>query len=345
MNTELTTIKQSLSEQEFKESRNGLIKFVKSQLKEAKDIGNGGSGDYGIIPYTKKMSLLKPGAEKLLKLFGFTAHFELVKEIEEWDKRFVYYRYRCVITHAASGTFIADAVRSCNSKEKKHSTKDVYDVANTIESVAQKRALVAATVQATMASEIFDADVSESDDEAPKRTVTKEEDPRRNRLFASLYKSSSNRGLDDNWLHKAAKKRFNIIESLTEISNNQIEELTELVCEHYEEVEKGEAPKLKNQVTLPTIKEVSEEEVNRIMKPLEQAVEKLIEVTDQEENKINCYQCDKVVPEERDTTSPYFCSSECQNKYYPNKKDEKTRFQFKKGLVLDSPAVTPDIQQ
>lgn len=46
--------------------RNSLTKFIKSQLKE--DI------DYGIIPGTKKKSLLKPGMQKILGIMGLYAH-------------------------------------------------------------------------------------------------------------------------------------------------------------------------------------------------------------------------------------------------------------------------------
>ena len=242
---------------QFKKNHQELITFVKSQLKEAKQGKNNAgydtltSGDYGIIPRTTKKSLLKPGAEKLLKLFGFTAKMELVKEIEDWDKHFIYYRYKCTITHAPSGIFISDAVRSCNNKEAKHARKDVYDVANTIEAIAQKRALIAATVQATMASEIFDADVSENDEKAPDAPVTKEEDPRRVRIFSGLYGKAVARGLDNNWLHGAAIKRYKISKSLTELSNEQLEEFTELIIEHYEEVPRGSKPKRRANFSAP----------------------------------------------------------------------------------------------
>lgn len=239
--TEVAIVNQELTPAQFKKNHENLAKFVKTQLREAKNMAAGDGGDYGIIPYTRKMSLLKPGAEKLLKLFGLVATFELVKEIEDWDKKFIYYRYKCTITHAPTGKFIADAIRSCNNKEKKHATKDVYEVANTVESIAQKRALVAATVQATMASEIFDADVSDNDDTAPTEKVTKQEDPRRIGIFSKLYAAAGQRGIDNILLHRLAKKKFEQ-ESLTELSNNQLEELIEVLIEYYFVVPKGDKP-------------------------------------------------------------------------------------------------------
>lgn len=351
MSNDTSLIIQNQTPEQFKKNHNELITFVKSQLKEAKNIANGEGGDWGIIPYTKNKSLLKPGAEKLLKLFGFTAKFELVKEIEDWDKKFIYYRYKCVITHAASGTFIADAVRSCNNKERKHANKDVYDVANTIEAIAQKRALVAATVQATMASEIFDADVSENDEEAPNKGVTEAEDPRRVRIFGGLYGKASARGLSGDWLHEAAKRRFGIKESLTELSNEKLEEFSELIIEYYEEVPKGEKPKRREVAVAPTpVTEVTEEEVAAGTLTIESIaekrdlvaateveevdldeVEKGLEAKEKEAEVVKCYQDQKPIPEIRNTDSPYFCSKECQDLYYPEKSVKQGIFNMTKS--------------
>lgn len=252
----LAITERALTDGQFKKSHNDLAKFVKTQLRETKSLPNNkiSSGDYGVIPYTNKKSLLKPGAEKLLKLFGLTAHMEQVKEIEDFEHGLVLYKYRCTITHASTGTYIADAVRSCNNKEAKHRTKDVYDVANTIESIAQKRALVAATVQATMASEIFDADVSDNDEEGPGETVTKEEDPKRARVTMGLYGTAARYGWNDKWIHTAIKKKWNF-DSLTQCSNDQIEELKEMIMEKYVEVLEGDTPQLKR--TPPKVAEIS----------------------------------------------------------------------------------------
>src|SRR5258708_26118247 len=87
MINDLTTIN-PVSPIAFKQEHNNLIKFVKSTLKEAKTYQDNGrdkmtQGDFGIIPRTRKKSLLKPGAEKLLKLLGFSAKNELIDKRSE----------------------------------------------------------------------------------------------------------------------------------------------------------------------------------------------------------------------------------------------------------------------
>jgi hypothetical protein len=52
---------------------NAMVMFVKLQMQ--RDI------DYGIIPGTNKPSLLKPGAEKLCRLFNLRPHFELIHSV------------------------------------------------------------------------------------------------------------------------------------------------------------------------------------------------------------------------------------------------------------------------
>lgn len=237
------TIVDPVTPAQFKKNHDTLIKFVKSTLKEAKNIQGGDAGDYGVIPYTKKKTLLKPGAEKLLKLFGFAATFELIKEVEDWEKGFTYYRYKCTITHIASGKFIADAIRSANSKEPQvlKQGKSVYETANAVQAKAQKRALVAATTQATMASEIFDADVSDTEDVAPNGPSKKDDDPRRIRVMGAYFAAARDRGFSTEAAKNAAHRKFNV-ESMTEITTRQVEELTSELIATFRHVGDGNKP-------------------------------------------------------------------------------------------------------
>lgn len=143
--------------------------------------------DYGTIPGTKKPTLFKPGAEKLNAVFGLSAHFELLDSVEdhfreweydriiksEWDDKlkrkvpvdvekgckargYYYYRYRCTLT-SRGGLFASDSEGSFSSMEPGRETAP----ANTIQKMAQKRALVAATLLATFSSDRFTQDLED----------------------------------------------------------------------------------------------------------------------------------------------------------------------------------------
>ena len=80
--------------------------------------------DYGVIPGTEKLTLLKPGAEKLTTFFGLSTRFQLLERIEDWTgadhggEPFFYYLYRCRLYRG--DLLIAEADASCNSRETKY---------------------------------------------------------------------------------------------------------------------------------------------------------------------------------------------------------------------------------
>lgn len=110
---------------------------------------------YGTVPGTPKPTLLKPGAEKLCKLFHLRPHYEEMGSVHR--DNLIAYRYRCVITHFPTGFAIAEGIGSCNSREKKYRRQDPWDIDNTIVKMAAKRALVAAVLVGTAASDVFTA--------------------------------------------------------------------------------------------------------------------------------------------------------------------------------------------
>lgn len=91
-----------------------MVDFVKSIMRE--------NTDFGVVPGTKKPTLLKPGAEKLCRFFGLSARFDLTKEMEEWfaDEPFFSYRYKCSLYSLATGALVGEGEGSCNSHEKKY---------------------------------------------------------------------------------------------------------------------------------------------------------------------------------------------------------------------------------
>jgi len=170
----------------MKQQRALLADFVKSQLVEANfddaKSANFGEGDYGIIPGTKKRCLLKSGAEKMQKIFQLGCRFKLVdKEIDK-AANFAMFTYKSEIYSLATGTVIAECDASTNSQEIKYKERTVwrknengvsvsskeetpiFDVMNTLQKMAQKRAMIGATILATGASEYFTQDMIDPDD-------------------------------------------------------------------------------------------------------------------------------------------------------------------------------------
>ncbi|MDD9147850.1 hypothetical protein OYT88_04710 [Sporolactobacillus sp. CQH2019] len=148
--------------------------------------------DFDVIPGTGKPTLLKPGAEKVLMLFGLTSQYELVEKIEDYDKGLFAYTFKCSLLK--NGWKITEGVGSCNSKEDKYrwrlvkeedipdgvdkstlqkrtnkygQTKyriendDTCSIANTILKMAKKRAQIDATLTVASLSEIFTQDVED----------------------------------------------------------------------------------------------------------------------------------------------------------------------------------------
>ena len=130
-----------------------MIAFVSAQMKKGVD--------YGVIPGTKKPTLLKPGAEKLCRLFSLRPSYELIHFITDFDKPIFHYHYRCTLVR--QGEMVGQGDGSCNSKEKKYEKQKykIYDLTNTVCKIAQKRALVAAVLSSCGASAIFTQDIED----------------------------------------------------------------------------------------------------------------------------------------------------------------------------------------
>jgi hypothetical protein len=335
---------------QFTTDQDLLHEFIKSKL--VSDV------DFGIIPGTNKRSLWQPGAEKIGRFYGIGAKFTLIKEVEDWDKGFFYYRYQCQLIHRTTGQFIGEIERSCNSQEKKYSQYSVSekyataeqkgrsigrsvnqrgysmlkvmksaiemaDVVNTVQSMAQKRAFVACVRLATAASDYFVSDISESNGTQP----TMQSDPVKKNQMAKLHAVAAPRGFDDEKLHKCIVVMFGK-QSRTELTGKEIDELTEELLSKFQVVGDGNEPvRINTQnvpltVTPPEPEIVSQEEIKT------QAIDPIVEEPEkvEPEKPVMCYQC-KTKPVKKGT---WFCSKECQNKYYPPKKEDTLMDKIKK---------------
>jgi hypothetical protein len=172
-----------------------FVKFSKDILKE--------NLDYGKIPGTPKPTLLKPGAEKLRFVYGLGVEMKCMSKTEKMDDpAFIDYTYKATVT-SKSGQILAESEGSCNSYEakfkytwfegpkpndeqikrlkaekkgrwkknakgawiwqEKAENPEVAGLKNTIMKMAQKRAMVAAILIATGASEFFTQDLEDMD--------------------------------------------------------------------------------------------------------------------------------------------------------------------------------------
>jgi len=169
----------------MKEQRRLLKDFMSSQLKQGID------NDYAVVPGCKKPSLLKPGAEKLLRLFNLGCRVRLSDKEFDLAGNYAEFTYRCEVYNLATGIVIAECEGSASSQEVKYKERRVWretgkknpegrpikeqtneitpisDVSNTLKKMAQKRAIVGAAILATGASDFFSQDIdSEKDAEA-----------------------------------------------------------------------------------------------------------------------------------------------------------------------------------
>ena len=123
---------------------------------------------YGRIPGTPKESLWQPGADVLNRLFRLRAEFEVISPVRQ--PGFIAYVVQCKLVHIPSGNLVATALGSCNSREQKYDrtiTKrqcSPWELDNTLLKMAEKRAKVAAVLNATAASEMFTQDLEDEAD-------------------------------------------------------------------------------------------------------------------------------------------------------------------------------------
>ncbi|MFL0363151.1 hypothetical protein ACH0BF_09015 [Pseudobacillus sp. 179-B 2D1 NHS] len=117
--------------------------------------------DYGLVEGFSKPTLLKPGAEKLCDVFGFSKTVNVINRIEDWTMGIFAYEIKVTLTSKESGIVEAEGIGSCNNKESSLRQQDPYTVVNTVLKMAKKRALIDAVLSATRASGLFTQDIED----------------------------------------------------------------------------------------------------------------------------------------------------------------------------------------
>lgn len=97
--------------------------FCSEYLQESKDGGNDG-GDYGVIPGTKKKTLLKSGADKLSEIYGLYDTYRVESKIEDWDAGLFDYVLVCTLKSRSDDSVVGTGVGSCSSFESKYRWRD-----------------------------------------------------------------------------------------------------------------------------------------------------------------------------------------------------------------------------
>lgn len=122
--------------------------------------------DFAKIPKTKSISLLKPGAEKIVAAYGLLQHYTIESKIENVTDGdpFFYYLVRCDLCKVgANGQeyVFTSGYGSANSKERRCGFNGAFDSANSSCKMACKRALVAAAINIAGLSGAFTQDIED----------------------------------------------------------------------------------------------------------------------------------------------------------------------------------------
>ena len=186
MGKEIEVFGESLSPVKASESLQNINEFARVLREHLVE-----EQDYAVIVDGETPTLLKPGAEKIVSLLGLWPDYEIIKEVESWDQDddekwpIFYYMIRCRLRRANDGKQVGEGIGSCNNGEKKYrfwrgkkqkDVRDAYDQVNTILKMAEKRALVHATLTIARVSGLFSQDL---EDITPEPPVTKtDEEPK-----------------------------------------------------------------------------------------------------------------------------------------------------------------------
>lgn len=156
--------------------------------------------DYGVIPGSgNKPTLLKPGAEKIVKLLGLADTYDFLEELQDWDRPLFSYTVKCRLLIMGTETVVSEGIGECNSLEKKYRYRwvfpgdvpvgldkellkkrqgvsqrtrqpytqyqiendEIYDLINTLKKMSKKRALVDAALSAGRLSDLFTQDIED----------------------------------------------------------------------------------------------------------------------------------------------------------------------------------------
>lgn len=128
--------------------------------------------DFGVIPGTKKPSLYKSGAEKIVMAYQLMVRYSVESKIEQFDGKgngFFYYMVKCSLykgfTNPQTGAYqeveFSNGYGSGNTLEKRNGSNSAFNAANSTLKMAEKRALVQAALAVSGLSSMFSQDMED----------------------------------------------------------------------------------------------------------------------------------------------------------------------------------------
>jgi len=289
--------------------------------------------DYGTIPGTQGKSLFASGADKLAKFLRVAPRFHTEAAIEDFDQGLFYYRVKCTLVDYDTQHEVGDAIKICHSKEKKYriaygkpaAKEDVFDKVNTILSMAEKRAFVAAIRTYGLGREIF-KESFEVDEVTGEILSAEEEDDEKSQTMKRLFVTAAERGFEGEAIKTIAKKKWPVAH-MNELSISQLQALDEWLLKSWRVVGRGhtaerlEAPKeaVVDSPVEPAIEvygqtDLTEEEIVQVVnEPLQGEVTKDTSLHEGETVKPSpkfrtCAKCKKQLPVE-EMANNMFCKA------------------------------------
>lgn len=157
--------------------------------------------DFGVIPGTKRPSLMKSGAERIVMSLGLSQRYIIESCIEhfEQDAPFAFYRVKCELFYTRPDGMeitVTEGVGSANTNERQCGRSSAFDSANARLKMAKKRAMVDACLTVGQLSSMFSQDMENEDFMATQTVVTDEEAPITAKQLKRLFTMAGKLGVD-----------------------------------------------------------------------------------------------------------------------------------------------------
>lgn len=137
--------------------------------------------DFGMIlkkdgsPISKKPTLFKSGAEKLLWMYGVRYEVEIVDSYKNFETGFFYYECKAT-AFDEQGRVVRCGVGCANTNEKSNGFAAGFDTANSAIKKSKKRALVDLALSIASASDWFTQDIEDTENEERAKNLRGDDD-------------------------------------------------------------------------------------------------------------------------------------------------------------------------